>query len=84
MDSVGSHAKWDADEKFGYPLLADPDGILSQAFGVHRGVGPFLQRAARVTFVIGPGGMVAKIFDGVTPRGHADEVWQGLEALGFV
>jgi thioredoxin-dependent peroxiredoxin len=42
-----------------FPLLADPDGTVSKAYGVDMG-----QYAARVTFVIGPDGVVKQVIEG--------------------
>jgi peroxiredoxin Q/BCP len=33
---------------------------------------------ARTTFVIGPDGKIAKIFEAVKPKGHAEEVLAAL------
>lgn len=84
MDGVESHRRWAEKEGLQFPLLADPDGIMAQAFGVHRGIGPLLQRAARVTFIIDRDGRIAAVLDGVTPRGHPDQVLKKLGDLGLL
>jgi peroxiredoxin Q/BCP len=37
--------------------------------------------AQRVTFVIDAEGKIAKVFDKVTPKGHADEVLKYVEEM---
>ncbi len=81
-DTRDKHARWAASEDLPYPLLADPDGRWAEAFGVKRGLGP-LKVAARTTFVIGPDGRIAHVFEGVTPREHAQEVLAKLRELGL-
>jgi peroxiredoxin len=53
-----------------YPLLADADKSVTKSFGILGGNG----FAMRQTFVIDKKGVVRKIFTGVTPAKHADEV----------
>ncbi len=76
-DSVRSHK--DFADKLGlpYPLLSDTSGAFSAAFGVLRKVGP-LKVVARVTFLISAQGTVARVFDPVSPQGHAEEVLAAL------
>jgi peroxiredoxin len=68
--------------KVGYPLLADPTGTLTRAFGVHieeEGV------AYRGTFVIAPDGRVkiAEIHDHGIGR-NSDELVRKIQAAQFV
>ena len=75
-DDVGSHARFR--DKFGltFPLLADPDHAVCEAFGVwgeqewqgHRFTG-----IARTTFVIDDG-VVKTVFPDVDVMGHAERV----------
>jgi NADH-dependent peroxiredoxin subunit C len=80
------HKAWhDASEtirKVGYPLLADPTGTLTRAFGVHieeEGL------AYRGTFVIAPDGRVkiAEIHDNGIGR-KSDELVRKIQAAQFV
>ncbi len=76
-DSPKSHAKFK--EKFNLPfsLLADEQHEVCELFGVW-GPKKFMGReymgVARTTFVIGPDGMVKKIFENVKPADHSAEV----------
>ena len=85
-DSHFVHKAWhDASEsirKIQYPMLADPTGTLSRAFGVmieEEGM------AYRGTFVINPEGQIklAEIHDNGIGR-NADELLRKLEAAQFV
>jgi peroxiredoxin Q/BCP len=76
-DSPKSHAKFK--EKFNLPfsLLADEQHEVCELFGVW-GPKKFMGReymgVARTTFVIGPDGVVKKIFENVKPADHSAEV----------
>ncbi|MGH7611489.1 MAG: peroxiredoxin [Candidatus Dormibacteria bacterium] len=59
------------------PLLADPDHGVAEAFGVwgeRRYMGRAYMGVSRTTFLVDGGGKVARVWEGVTPRGHAAEV----------
>lgn len=58
-------------------MISDSDGAIAAQYGVEDS-GGYL---ARVTFIIGPDGTIAKTFPKVNPRGHADEVLAALNAL---
>jgi peroxiredoxin Q/BCP len=76
-DGVKSHDKFV--EKFGLPfrLLADEDFAISRAYGA-RGQKSFMGRTYegmhRVTFLIGPDGIIQRIWPTVKPEEHAAEV----------
>jgi len=60
-----------------FPLLADADKKIAQAFGVLKEknmYGKKVMGIARTTFVIGPDGKIDHIFENVKPDGHAEEV----------
>ncbi|MEO8336963.1 MAG: thioredoxin-dependent thiol peroxidase [bacterium] len=84
-DPVKKHLKFK--EKFGleYPLVADTDHSVSEAYGVW-GEKKFMGRTYlgvnRTTFVIDAKGRIAHVFEGVKPAGHADEVAEVVRALG--
>ena len=78
FDTSESHKDFCAKEGLSFKLLADTDGAISTAYGsVMEYNGNKL--SARNTFIIGPDGKVAKVFTGVKPPAHSDEV---LAALG--
>lgn len=83
-DSVKSHQKFK--EKFDLPftLLADEDHAIAEKYGVWQKksmYGRTYMGIARTTFVIDKGGKVAKIFEKVKPKGHAEEVEQAIDEL---
>jgi peroxiredoxin Q/BCP len=81
-DSAKSHDKFAAKYKLSFPLLADEDKKIVQAYGVwgeKKFMGVKYQGTSRATFLIGPDGRIKKIWPKVKPAEHAREV---LEALG--
>jgi peroxiredoxin Q/BCP len=65
-----------------YPLLADTDKKICNAFGVIKDksmYGRIFKGISRMTFVIGPDGKVQHIFDKVKAAGHAEEVLAWLK-----
>jgi thioredoxin-dependent peroxiredoxin len=80
-DSVRSHEKFKSKYDLNFPLLADEDHAVAEAFGVwveKSMYGRTYMGIERSTFVIDPEGRVAEAWRKVTPKGHADRV---LEAL---
>jgi peroxiredoxin Q/BCP len=80
-DTPAKQAKFK--EKFGfpYPLLADVDHTVSEAYGVWAEKSMYGKKyfgIARTTFIIDKDGKIAKIFPKVKPAGHAEEVLQAL------
>lgn len=74
-DDVESHAKFAEAEDLAVPLLADPNGDIAAAFDV-----PVENdRAARTTVVL-TDGRVHRVYEDVTPDGHARRVLEDLLA----
>ena len=71
MDDVESHAEFAEEEGVLYDLLADPDGEVSEAFGLDTSDG----HTDRRTFVVADG-TVKAVYDPemADPEGHAEEV----------
>ena len=70
-------------EKFGfpYPLLADVDHSVSEAYGVWKEKSMYGKKyfgIDRTTFLIDKDGNIAKVFRKVKPAGHAEEVLGAL------
>lgn len=83
-DSVKSHQKFK--EKFDLPftLLADEDHAIAEKYGVWQKksmYGRTYMGIARTTFVIDKDGKVAKVFEKVKPKGHAEAVEQAIDGL---
>lgn len=76
-DEVAKQKKFDDTHSLGYPLLADTDGTVAQAYGIKRRI-PGLP-AKRATFVIGSDQKIrAAIHSELNMNIHAN---QALEAL---
>ena len=78
VDSAQSHKEFCAKEGLNFKLLADSNAKVSAQYGSeYQGT----KMAARNTFIINPKGQIAKVFTGVKPGGHSDEVLKALAAL---
>ncbi|HSY42629.1 MAG TPA: thioredoxin-dependent thiol peroxidase [Candidatus Acidoferrum sp.] len=80
-DSVKAHDKFVEKFKLPFPLLADEDKKIVEAYGVW-GEKKFMGRkymgTHRVTFLIGEDGRIKKIWPQVKPDEHAAEVLAAL------
>lgn len=67
-------------EKFGlsFPMLSDTSRSIIDAYGARGVLGV---AADRSTFLIDPGGLIARIWRKVKVKGHADEVVAEIERL---
>ena len=66
-----------------FPLLADPDHAVADAYGVwgeKAALGKVYEGVHRTTFLIAPDGSIARIWEKVTPTGHAAEVLAEIAA----
>ena len=83
-DGVKSHQKFRDKFSLQFPLLADADHAVSESYGVW-GAKKFMGReymgVDRTTFIIGPDGAIARVFEKVSPSGHALEILQALSDL---
>jgi thioredoxin-dependent peroxiredoxin len=82
-DPVKSHDKFVEKFKLPFPLLADENREIVNAYGVW-GEKVFMGRkyfgTHRVTFLIGPDGKIKKIWPAVKPDEHAKEVLAAIDA----
>jgi peroxiredoxin Q/BCP len=82
-DSAKSHTKFTQKYGLNFPLLSDPDHIVTEAYGSW-GPKKFIGReylgVKRNTFLIGKDGKITRVWEGVKPAGHAEEVLQALGA----
>ncbi len=76
-DGVKSHKKFADRFKLPFPLLADEDTSVCQAYGVwklKKFMGLEYMGIDRVSFLINEDGKIAKIYESVKPTVHVDEV----------
>lgn len=76
-DDATSHREFRQKHALPFPLVADVDGAVQRAYGVPSRLG----MAARVTFLVGPDGKIARVFPDVDPGVHAEEVLAAIAAL---
>ncbi len=83
-DSVPTQAKFAAKYNLNFPLLSDPEFKAIEAYGARR-MKQFLGKSflgiVRSTFLIGPDGRIAKIWDKAPSKGHAAEVLEAVKQL---
>ena len=73
-DAAEDHSSFCAAEGLTYPLLSDPGGTVSRAYGSW--LAPYSQRH---TFLIDPNGQLRARWLGVRPLGHGQEVLAELQ-----
>jgi peroxiredoxin Q/BCP len=77
-DPAPSHEAFMKKYTLPFPLVPDPSGAVQKAYRVpslHEGI------AARVSFLIGPDGKVARVFPDVDPGVHAKELLGVIASL---
>jgi thioredoxin-dependent peroxiredoxin len=80
VDNAQSHKDFCAKEGLAFKLLADPDAKISTEYGSttqYQGT----TMAARNTFLINPEGKIAKVYTGVKPAEHSEQVLKDLAEL---
>jgi peroxiredoxin Q/BCP len=75
-DNIDSHQQFCTKESLTFKLLADPEKKMIASYGSLAGNGMV---ASRNTFLIDPKGVIRKVYTGVKPNAHSEEV---LAALG--
>jgi peroxiredoxin Q/BCP len=82
-DPVASHVKFRRKHALPFPLLADTDHRVAEAYGVWGEKSMYGRKylgVHRTTFVIGADGRIRRVFEKVKPKGHAAEVLAALAA----
>src|SRR5436190_21223843 len=74
-DTQSSHVKFKTKYELPFTLLADPERVTGEAYGVNREGSRTFERS---TFVIDAEGNVAKIMRRVNPETHAQQVLDAL------
>ena len=83
-DDERSHSKFREKYRLPFPLIADTELKLANAYGVYgekRFMGKIYNGIHRMSFLIGADGMIIKTYYKVKPDAHADEVLADHAAL---
>jgi peroxiredoxin Q/BCP len=83
-DDVASHVKFKSKFKLNFPLLADPDHAVAEKFGAWREKNMYGKKRmgiARSTFLIGPDGVIKKVWRAVKVDGHDEAVIKALQEV---
>jgi len=79
-----SKAKFADKYSLTFPLLADPDHAVIERYGAWQEKSMYGRKymgVARMTYLIGPDGKVAKRWDAVKVKGHAEDVLRAVAGL---
>ena len=82
LDNQDSHQKFTAKYDLPFPLLADTDAKVSRAYGVYQKkklAGKEYWGIVRTTFLIGPEGLIDKVFGKVDVKTHHTDVLKEFE-----
>jgi len=83
-DPVDSHAKFTEKHGLAFPLLADTENVVQNAYGVRKNrklYGRTFLGVERSTFLIDGEGVIRRVWRKVKAEGHADEVLDALRGL---
>ncbi len=83
-DGIQSHEKFRAKLKLPFPLLADADHAVAEAYGVWGEKSMYGRKYTgilRTTFLIDADGRIAQVFENVKPAGHAAQVLAALHDM---
>ena len=81
LDTVESHKTFCSKDSLTFKLLADPDHKVIDAYGVPLTAHGENKFADRDTFLISPAGKVAKVWTGVNPNTHSDDVLAAIAGM---
>lgn len=76
VDDVDSHREFCDAEGLKFPLLADTDGSVSKAYGSWLGL-----MSLRHSYLVDPDGILRKVYLGVRPNTHSQELLADLDEL---
>jgi peroxiredoxin Q/BCP len=80
VDSVDSHKQFCTKDSLSFTLLSDQDKKVVTAYGSLGNYAGF-KIAKRNTFLIDPSGKIVKVWTGVDPSGHSEEVLAALQGF---
>lgn len=76
-DNAKSHRKFIEKHQLPFPLLIDDNHAVAKAFGVwgeKKFMGRIFNGAHRISFLVGPDGIIEKTYEKVKPSEHAQQV----------
>jgi peroxiredoxin Q/BCP len=79
VDSEGSHRKFALKYNLNFTLLSDREKRIVRAYGVESR----FRTARRITYIIGPDGVIKHVFTHINTGTHAADVLKKLEGLGL-
>ena len=85
-DSVKSHIKFKEKYQLPFPLLADEDHQVCNAYGVwgpKKFMGREYEGVLRTTFLINSDGRIARVFENVRPAEHSAEILEALKSVSL-
>jgi peroxiredoxin Q/BCP len=83
-DSIKSHQKFSEKYDLPFVLLSDQDHKVAEAYGVwgkKKLMGKEYDGVLRTTFLVGSDGKIVKVFEGVKPAQHSQEVLVEVKKL---
>jgi thioredoxin-dependent peroxiredoxin len=80
FDSVDSHKDFIFKYGLNFPLIADTDGKIADAYGARMGSGKKMDR--RISFLIGLDGKIVHVTESPNPDVHLDEMERAIKNLG--
>ncbi len=81
LDTVESHKTFCTKDSLTFKLLADPDHKVIDAYGVPLMSHGDTKFASRDTFLISPAGKVVKVWTGVNPSSHSEDVLAAIAGM---
>ena len=80
VDSIDSHKQFCTKDSLSFTLLSDSNKNVVKEYGSLGSFGP-VQIAKRNTFLIDPEGKIVKVWTGVDPSHHSEEVLAALNSF---
>lgn len=81
LDTVESHKTFCTKDSLTFKLLADPDHKVIDEYGVPLTARGDMKFAQRDTFLISPAGKIVKVWTGVNPNTHSEEVLGAIAGM---
>jgi peroxiredoxin Q/BCP len=75
-DSVKSHKNFETKYNLPFTLLSDPEKKAIKPYGAEKVIG-----TKRISYLVDKEGVIAKVYDKVSPEAHADEILQDIKSL---